>query len=113
MAQATGSIDLPDFDPLRLVYLLVLDGQGPPDLLTHLDPSRVKEATTRFFTYHLEDLRERGQSVDPRWVIEVQNILLQQYPDIHPHPLWRTWMEITQSAAVERLRAELLGMSLS
>jgi hypothetical protein len=93
-----------DFDPLRFVYLLVLDGQGPPDLLTHLDPSRVKETAERF---------SRSNQVGWFHIDEAQRLLFEKYPDTHPHPLWRAWMETTQSAAVERLRAELLGKSSS
>lgn len=106
MPSSPESIPDPNqLDPLRLVYLLVLDGQGPPDLLVHLDPSRVIEAGNRF--------RDSHTPKSTFGVTGFRKALFLKYPDIHPHPLWRAWMETTQSAAVERLRAELLGKSSS
>jgi hypothetical protein len=90
-----------EIDPLRLVYLLVLDGQGPPDLLVHLDPSRIIEAGNRFRDSHLQK--------STLGAIGFQQALFLKYPHVQPHPLWRAWMENTQSAAIERLRAELFG----
>lgn len=91
----------PPIDPLRFVYLLVLDGDGPPDLLIHVDPSRFREAAARFLGLDSSAPRE--------WMLQAQGLLFDKYPHVHPQPLWRAWMETTQGTAVERLRAELLG----
>ena len=96
--------DLEEIDLLRVVYLLVLDGQGPPDLLTHLGPERIREVIVQFSERSIEFRNDRRY-----FLAEIQDRLFKKYPDTYPHPLWRAWMENTQRAAVERLQAELLG----
>lgn len=99
MSSSPESAPDPDqLDPLRLVYLLVLDSQGPPDLLVHLDPSRILECVQRLYSSHS---RSGG-------ILEAQRLLMEKHPDAKPQPLWRAWMEATQGPILERLQSELL-----
>ena len=86
-------------DPLRLAFLLVLDGRLPAaHLKTLAQPEAVTEALGPPKTSG-----ERGAA----WLEGEVNRLAAAHRGAEPDPLWRGWMERVNGPAVDRLRAAL------
>ena len=85
-------------DLLLLIFRLVATRRSSPDLLLHLDLTRLREAANSV-------LSERGQKVAVDRLRAAASLLADEAPDLLPDPLWQSWMLASQAKALQDLAA--------
>ncbi|EWY40658.1 hypothetical protein N825_34965 [Skermanella stibiiresistens SB22] len=86
-------------DPLRLVFLLALNGRLPLAELASLTKPRNVTAA-------LDTLKPPTRRRDI-WLAEILKELAAKYSQVEPDPLWRGWMEKVNGEALDRLTQAL------
>jgi hypothetical protein len=87
-------------DPLRLAFLLVLNGKMPSAQLASLSHPEV-------ITQALDTLKIPGQPGAAWLERAMEHLNADKHHGAQPDALWRSWMERVNGAAVDRLRSAL------
>lgn len=93
---------------LLLAFRLVVARRASPDLLLHLDASRLREAAEGV----LDEVTQAESSPLSR-LRTAADRLVEQFPTALPDPLWLSWMLTTQSKTLEDLAATLASAAPS
>ena len=93
-------------DLLHLAFRLVVARRAGPDLLLHLDATRLREAMEGVL-----DESSRVESFPQLRLRAVATWLSERFPDAQPDPLWQKWMLTTQRKTLEDLAAALSSSS--
>jgi tetratricopeptide (TPR) repeat protein len=84
---------------LLLAFRLVAARKSSPDLLLHLDATRLREAAERV----LGEKGREGTAVS--WLRATATLLVEMLPEALPDPLWQSWMLVSQDKSLQDLAA--------